>query len=199
VITPPAVLAAVRATAVAEGLPIVSLRGAPSLRLVVRLDQPIAELRAGRLVPLVRQLGERLPGARWELVAVDRRGRRLRQSRGFPNGGEAWIRPDLDGCDPSYVIIGRPIMSPFSNDPRCAGDPAAPVGRASNVDGAVVGKPFPLTVAADGLRLLAEVDDRRYASRPLLGTTSTVGAAVLRRDGTLLVTLGATPVVLAPA
>jgi hypothetical protein len=196
---PPAIVSAVRATALAEGLPIVSLRGAPSLRLVVRLDHPIAQLRSGRLVPLVDQLGERLKGASWELVAVDRHGRRLRQSRGFPNGGEAWIRPDLDGCDPSFVIVGRPIVPLFSSDPRCAGDPAAPSGHPSDVGGAVAGKPFPLTVAVDGPRLLAEVDGRRYSSRPLFGTTSTVGTAVLRRDGTLLVTLGATPVVLAAA
>jgi hypothetical protein len=198
---PPALVAAIRSIAASDGTPIVSLRAAPTLRLVVRLDHPVAELHQGRLVPLMRLVGERLQGRGWEVVAVDRRGEQLRYERGLPIGvgGEGWIRPDLDGCDPSFQVMGRPAVPLFSSTPRCAGDPPAPATHPSDVGGAVVGRSFPLTVAIVGQRVVAEVNGARYASRLMFPGPTTVGSAVLRTNTSLVVTLAGIPVALARA
>jgi hypothetical protein len=197
---PPALVAAVRMAATSEGLPIVSLRSSrldPTLKIVVRLDHPVAQLRRGALVPLVRTLGTRAGDVRWFMTAVDRRGAKLRIAGGFPSGGEAWIRSDLDGCDPSYVIVGRPAIGLFASDPRCAGDPAANPAQPVDVGGAQVGRSFPLTLAAQGLRLFALVNGKFYASKPGFYPPSPVGQAMLRANGQLVVSLGGMPVVLA--
>jgi hypothetical protein len=199
---PPALVAAVRTAAAREGLPIVSLgssRVDPTLRIVVRLDHPVAQLRRGALVPLVRALSTRAHRTRWQMTAVDRTGARLRFAGGFPNGGEAWIRRDLDGCDPSYAIVGRPVIGLFASDPRCAGDPAANPAHPVDVGGAQVGRPFPLTLAVKGLQLYALVNGTFYASKPGFYPSSPVGQAVLRANGQLVVSLGGVPVVLTPA
>jgi hypothetical protein len=195
----PALVAAIRTIAASDGTPIVSLRAAPTLRLVVRLDHPIAELHQGRLVPLINLVGQRLQGHTWQVVAVDRSGARLRSAGGRPNGGAEWIRPDLDGCDASYAVVGRPAVLHFSSDPRCAGDPPAPAAHPSDVGGAVVGRSFPLTVAIVGQRVVAEVNGARYASRLMFPGSTTVGSAVLRTSMSLVVTLAGIPVALARA
>jgi hypothetical protein len=198
---PPALVASIRSTAAADGTPIVSLRASPTLRLVIRLDHPVAQLHQGRLVPLISLVGRRLQGRGWEVVAVDGRGEQVRYERGLPHGagGEGWIRPDLDGCDPSFQVFGRPVVPGFSSDPRCAGDPPAPAAHPADVGGAVVGLSFPLTVAIDGQRVVAEVNGARYASRLMFPGSTTVGSAVLRTATTLVVTLAGVPVALARA
>jgi hypothetical protein len=199
---PPALVAAVRTAAASEGLPIVSLRSSrldPTLKIIVRLDHPVAQLRRGALLPLVWTLGTRARGVRWFMTAVDRNGARLRVAGGFPNGGQAWIRGDLDGCDPSYVIVGRPVIGLFASDSRCAGDPAANPAHPVDVGGAQVGHPFPLTVAVKGLQLFALVNGRFYASTPGFYPASPVGQATLRANGQLVVSLGGVPVTLTPS
>jgi hypothetical protein len=199
---PPALVAAVRTAAASEGLPIVSLRSSrldPTLKIVVRLDHPVAQLRRGVLVPLVRTLGTRAGDVRWFMTAVDRTGARLRVAGGFPNGGQAWIRSDLDGCDPSYAVFGGPAIGLFASDPRCAGDPAADPAHPVDVGGAQVGRAFPLTVAVKGLQLFALVNGTFYASKPGFYPSSPVGQAVLRANGQLVESIGGVPVVLTPS
>jgi hypothetical protein len=112
------------------------------------------------------------------------------------NGGEAYIRPDLDGCDPSFVVVGRVVASMFGGDPLCAGDAPAPAGHPVDVGGAQPGVAFPLTVAVSGPRLYALVDDRRYASSRGVYLASPGGTATLRCTGQLVFTVAGTTVVL---
>jgi hypothetical protein len=192
---PASVVAAVRSAAAKEGLPIVSLQRSPSLRVVVRLDRPVAQLRRGSLFQLIRAVAP-LQGKRWDVVAVDRRGAKIRESRGFGNGGSAYIRPGLDGCDPSFVPVGRPVMPMFGSDPLCAGDAPAPAGHPVDVGGAQPGVAFPLTVAVSGQRLYALVNDQHYESSRGFYSASPVGSATLRSAGQLVFTVAGTTVVL---
>ena len=193
--TPVTVVAAVRAAAVLEGLPIVSLERSPTLRVVVRLDRPVAQLREGSLTPLLRAV-TRVPGARWDVVAVDRGGKRIRESRGLAHGGSAFIRPDLDGCDPSFAVLGRPARPMFASDPICAGDPAAAAAHPVDVGGASVGTAFPLTVATRGQRLYALVNDVLFESDPLVVLPAPIGRATLESPEDLVFAVSATIVVL---
>jgi hypothetical protein len=196
----PALIASVRAAAARGGVQIVSLstnRLDPTLKVVVRLDRPVAQLRRGALVPIVRTLSAKSSQLRWQFRAVGPSGATLRLASGYAHGGSAWIRDDLDGCDPSLVVVGRPAIGLFGSEPHCAGDP---VSHPAAVGGARIGQAFPLALATRGLQLYALVNGTFYASPPQLGLPlAPVGQATLRRDGTLSLSLGGSLVVLRPA
>jgi hypothetical protein len=192
---PASAIAAVQTAAVRARLPIVSLRSTPSLRIVVRLDRPVAQLRRGSLLVVLHAISP--VGLRsWDLVAVDRNGVKIRESRIFGAHGEAYIRPDLDGCDPSYAVLGQPVTPMFGSDAICAGAPAAPVAHPVDVGGARVGETFPLALAVRGQRLYAMVNRHLYTSPPGLYLTAPVGTATLRSERELVAVIGGVVVTL---
>jgi hypothetical protein len=187
--------AAVRAAASAKDLRVVSLRTSPSLRVVVRLDRPVVQLRRGALVPLLRAV-VRLNRVPWDVEAINGTGTRLRESTARANGGSAFIRPDLAGCDPSFTATGPVSVGMFGSEPNCVGDPAAPPDHPVDVGGVSVGATFPLTVAINAQRVYALVNGVLYASQPVLTSVGPVGRATMRGASRLVFSSGTSTVTL---